>query len=278
VPFKTLLTVTYADRGEGDLELASSLCQEINAHLSVFVVKLAAPPSGGRYGGVISPAWLEERQAEMNILEKRTAAVSKLLSDSVISADISSDYPDTAWAAEIIGRRARYADLTVIGPEVLATDTLKSKVAEGGLFWSGKPILLVPEGAHATLRPKRAVVAWDASLEASRAVRESLDVLAGAGEVRIVMVDPIEGERHHGEEPGADVATYLARHGVKVTVDRLPSSHHPIAYVIRQHAVDVGAELIVMGAYGHSRLRERIFGGVTRSMIEEPRLPVLMAR
>lgn len=276
--FKTLLTVTSAGQGEGDLKVAASLCQEINAHLSVLVLVLAAPPAGGDYGAVVSPAWLEERQAEMDTLEKRTAAVSKLMSDGAISADVSNDYPDTIWAAEIIGRRARYADLTVIGPELLKTHTLKSKVAEGCLFWSGKPILLIPEGAHATLRPKRVVVAWDASLEASRAVRESLDVLAGAGEVRVVMVDPIEGERHHGEEPGADVATYLARYGVKVIVDRLPSSHHPIAYVIRQHAVDVGAELIVMGAYGHSRLRERIFGGVTRSMIEEPRLPVLMAR
>lgn len=276
--FKTLLTVTYADQGEGDLKLASSLCEEVDAHLSVLVVVLAAPPSGGDYGAVVSPAWLEERKAEMEMLEKRTSAVSKLLSQSPVSADISSEYPDTGWADEVIGRRARYADLTVIGPELLATHTLKKKVVEGALFSSGKPILLVPQGAHATLRPKRVAVAWDASLEAARAVRETIDILAGAEDVRVVMVDPIEGGRHHGEEPGADVAAYLARHGVKVAVDRLPSLNHPIAHVVRQHAVDVGAELVVMGAYGHSRLRERIFGGVTRSMIEEPGLPILMAR
>ncbi|WP_245430100.1 universal stress protein [Mesorhizobium sp. WSM3859] len=161
---------------------------------------------------------------------------------------------------------------------MLASHTLKEKVIEGTLFSSGKPILLVPKGATVTLKPKRVLVAWDASLEASRALRESLDTLSGADEVRIVMVDPIEDERHHGAEPGADVATYLSRHGVKVTMDRLPSSTHSIADVLRQHAVDTGAELMVIGAYGHSRLRERIFGGVTRSMIENPGLPIIMAR
>ncbi|MGX7875499.1 universal stress protein [Mesorhizobium sp. ORM6] len=92
------------------------------------------------------------------------------------------------------------------------------------------------------------------------------------------MIDLVEDERHHGAEPGADVATYLSRHGVKVTVDRLPSSNHSIADALRQHAVDTNAELMVMGPYGHSRLRERIFGGLTKSAIEEPGLLILVAR
>ncbi|CDX20675.1 conserved hypothetical protein [Mesorhizobium sp. ORS 3324] len=278
MPFKTLLTVTGPDQGDDDLKLAAGLCEEIHAHLSVFVLVIASPPSGGEYAAVVSPAWLEERQAEMEMLEKRTSTVSRLLSESAVSADVSFDYPDNAWADEIIGRRARYADLTVLGPDLLASDTLKQKVIEGGLFSSGKPILLVPRSTRATLKPKRVLVAWDAGLEASRAVRESLGILAGAEEVRVAVVDPIEDERHHGAEPGADVAAYLARHGVKVVVDRLPSSNHSIAEVLRQHAIDTDAELMVMGAYGHSRLRERIFGGVTKSVMEGVGLPVLMAR
>lgn len=278
MPFKTLLTVTGPDHGDGDLRLAAGLCEEIDAHLSVLVVVMAAPPSGGEYAAVVSPAWLAEREAEMEDLERRSSAVSKMLSESRVSADLSSDYPEQSWADEVIGRRARYADLTVVGPEMLATHLLKQKVIAGGLFSSGRPILLVPEAVPVTLKPKRVLVAWDASLEASRAVRESLDILSAADEVRVVMVDPIEDERHHGAEPGGDVATYLSRHEVKVTVDRLPSSNHSIAGVLRQHAIDTGAQLMIMGAYGHSRLRERIFGGVTKSLIEEPGLPILMAR
>ena len=278
MPFKTLLTVTGPDHGDDDLRLAAGLCEEIDAHLSVLVVVIAAPPSGGEYAAVVSPAWLAEREAEMETLEKRSSVVSKMLSESAVSADLSSEYPEQSWTDEIIGRRARYADLTIVGPELLASRLLKDKVLAGSLFSSGKPVLLVPEGARATLKPKRVLVAWDASLEASRAVREALDILSSADEVRITMIDPIDDERHHGAEPGADVAAYLSRRGGKVAVDRLPSSGHSVADVLRQHATDTGAELVVMGAYGHSRLRERIFGGVTKSMIEDPGLAVLMAR
>lgn len=276
--FKTLLTVTGPNQGEGDLKLAAGLCEQIGAHLSVLVLELAAPPSGSAHLGVVSPAWFEERQVEVNRLKKRISTVGAFLSHSEVSADLSDDYPDTAWADEVIGRRARYADLTVLGPDLLTSPTLRDKVIQGALFSSGKPILLVPEGVRPTLKPKRILVAWDARLESARAVRESLDMLKGADDVRLVMVDPIEDEFHHGAEPGADAATYLARHGVKVTVERLPSADHSVADVLRQHAGDVAAELIIMGAYGHSRLRERIFGGVTKSMLEGQSLPVLMAR
>ncbi len=278
MPFKTLLTITGVNQREDDLKLAARVCEEIDAHLSVLVVMLAAPPSGGEYAAVLSSAWLEEREAEVKLLDKRTAVVSEFLSRSAVSADVSKEYPDAAWADETIGRRARYADLVVLGPELGNNGGLKDKVIEGALFSSGRPILIVPRAEEVTLKPRRVMVAWDASLEASRAVRESLGVLIGADEVRVVMIDPVEGERHHGAEPGADLAAYLARHGVKVSVDRLPSSGHRIAEVLGQHAVDTGAELIVMGAYGHSRLRERIFGGVTRSMIDESTVPILMAR
>jgi nucleotide-binding universal stress UspA family protein len=147
-----------------------------------------------------------------------------------------------------------------------------------GLFASGKPLLLVPAGAAPTLKPRRIAIGWDARLEASRAVREALDMLVGADEVHLVLVDPQQGETGHGEEPGADAAVYLARHGVRVTVDRLPGEGRPVAEVLKRHARDVAADLLVMGGYGHSRLRERIFGGTTRAIVEDPSLPVFLAR
>jgi nucleotide-binding universal stress UspA family protein len=105
-----------------------------------------------------------------------------------------------------------------------------------------------------------------------------MSLLVGADQVRLVLVDPVEGDLEQGAEPGADAAAYLARHGAKVTVDRLPSQGRTVASVLAQHATDIAADLLVMGAYGHSRLRQRIFGGVTSAMIEKPPLPVLMAR
>lgn len=275
--FKTILTITGAHSGNGDIKLAAGLCEDVGAHLSVLVVTLAAPPPIGDYAAPMSNAWMEERLADLESLDQRTAEISSLLAATAVSADITSDYTETAWGEEIIGRRASYADLTIVGPDLLSGGTLKDKTIEGALFFSGKPMLLVPEGSQPTLHPKIVMVAWDSRIEASRSVREALDILIAANEVRVVLVDPIDGERRQGAEPGADIATYLARHGVKVVVDRLPSSGQTVAEVLQQHAIDTSAELVVMGAYSHSRLRERIFGGVTKSMLKDLPMPLFMA-
>ena len=238
----------------------------------------AAPPPVGDYAVMASDAWIQERQADMLRLADRSDALEALTSELGISCDVSTEFPEGGWADDVIGRRARYADLTFMGPEILASGRLKQRIVEGALFSSGKPLLIVPAGAKATLAPATIVVGWDSRIEASRAVREALDMMKTARQVRLAIIDPEQGETAHGEEPGADAAVYLARHGVSVAVDRLPSGGEPVAAVLTRHAVDCGADLLVMGGYGHSRLRERIFGGVTRSMLDAPRLPVLMAR
>lgn len=277
--FKTVLTVSSPDLGNDDLKLAAALCEEAEAHLAVLVMALAAPPSFGRYAAMVSDDWLQERQADMENLRQRAAAVTTFLASRSVSSDVSSEYPEEAGADETIGRRARYADIVLLGPELLSHRQLKGKVLEGALFSSGKPLLMIPEGSTtASLKPERVMIAWDSRIEASNAVSHALGLLGAASDVHVVLVDPVEGYNEQGAEPGADIATYLARHGVKVTVDRLPSQGRTVADTLRQHAVDLSAELLVMGAYGHSRLRELIFGGVTRSIVDEPPLPVFMAR
>lgn len=278
MPFTTILTVTGPELGEGDLKLAASLCEDIGAHLSVLAVQMAAPPPVGEYAAIVSDGWLQERQEDERRLAERRAEVNAYVATCTGSAEVSAEYPELAWSDEAIGRRGRYADLTLVGPDVLATKTLRAKIIEGALFSSGKPLLLIPAGARATLTPKRVLIAWDARIEASRAVREALDLLVVADDVRLVLVDPAEGENGHGAEPGVDAAAYLARHGVKVSVERLPSETRSVAEVLRRRAIDFDADMLVMGAYGHSRLRERIFGGVTKSMLDKPPLPLFLAR
>ncbi|WP_454856729.1 universal stress protein [Rhizobium binxianense] len=108
-------------------------------------------------------------------------------------------------------------------------------------------------------------------------MRAAMELLVGADSVHIVMVDPEASPAENGEEPGADIAAYLAKHDARAVVEVLASGGLATGEVLRRHADDIAADLIVMGAYGHSRLRQRIFGGVTRSMLEETRLPVLLA-
>ena len=159
--FKTILAITAINQSDRDLRLVADLCDETLAHMSVLVLAFAAPPPVGEYAAMASAGWAEEREADLKRLEERIAAVTSFLAARETSADIASEYPEIAWADEVIGRRARCTDLTLIGPELLATKTLKAKAIEGALFSSGRPLLLVPEGAQPALRPKRVLVAWD---------------------------------------------------------------------------------------------------------------------
>jgi nucleotide-binding universal stress UspA family protein len=276
--YRTVLVVTGVGEVDGDVRLAAGLAEEIGAHLSVFVVSLAAPPPIGAYAAVVSDAWLGERKAQEDALDDRVQALRTILASHDVKADVVPDYAEEGAADEWIGRRARYADITIVGPGLQGAEALRRPAINGLLFNSGRPMLVVPAGSKATLKPSRVQVAWNGTYEASRAVREALPVLVDASEVRLVLVDPVVDDLDHGEEPGADAATYLARHGVKVAVDRVPSGGSSVAKVLRRHAVDMGAEMAVMGAYGHSRLRQRIFGGVTHSMLGDAGIPVMMAR
>lgn len=278
MPFKTILTVVGSDQGDRDIETAIGLCRESGAHLSVLVLGLASPPPIGAYAAVVSEAWMAERDAELKRLSERADEIEKIVAKEGVEADIAFEYTEMAWADSIIGRRARYADLLLVGPDLIGRGDLKKYVLDGALFESGRPLLLAPAGKMATLQPKRIMLAWDSRVEAARAAHEAVELIAAAEEVRITLVDPEAGDLAQGDEPGADVAAWLARHGARVSVDRLPSGGRAVVDVLRQHAVDCGADMIVMGGYGHSRMRERIFGGVTKSMIDEPTLPVFMAR
>ncbi|MQW89768.1 universal stress protein [Sinorhizobium saheli] len=274
--YRTILSVIGIDRFEDDLQAAADICGASNAHLSALVVKLAAPPPLGDYAATMSLAWFEERERDIAELREGVEKARRLLSNTGISFQVDSNYTEFASADYAIGERARYADLTLVGAGLSASPDLRSHAVNGALFNSARPVLLVPKNARANLAPKSVLLAWNSHIEAARAAREALDLMAGADMVHVTLVDPDGLPGRNGEEPGADIATYLVRHGINATVDRLPSAGRRVEEVLNQHALDVAADLLVMGAYGHSRMRERIFGGVTKSMIDAAVVPVLM--
>lgn len=273
--YKTILLVIDANEHENDLTAAADLCATANAHLSVLLVKLAAPPPLGDYAAM-SVAWLDERAEDVQQLDEAVEGARATLRGLGISFDANGVYCETAWADNDVGNRARYADITFIGASLKPDSLLRARAIDGALFYSARPVLLATNRHSVTLRPKKIVLAWNSTIEAARAAREALEMMESAEEVNVVLVDPTAASARNGEEPGADIATYLARHGIKVTVDRLPSAGRRVEEVLSQHAIDTSADLIVMGAYGHTRLRERVFGGVTKAMIEAPIVPVLM--
>ena len=275
--YKTILAVVGVDHSADDLRAAARVCASANAHLALLVVKLAAAPPIGDFASAISIDWLNERQGDIEKLDSSAAKANDVLAKEGISFSVETKYTEFAWADDEIGERARYADLTLVGDGLTLDPELRSRTIDGTLFSSARPVLVMPRGKPARLDPKTVVLAWNSRLEAARAVREALDMLVAAEIVYVTMVDPRSAYGRNGEEPGADIAAYLARHGVSVSVERLPSGGHRVDEVINRFASDVAADLIVMGAYGHSRMRERVFGGVTRSMLENAVVPVLMA-
>jgi nucleotide-binding universal stress UspA family protein len=187
-------------------------------------------------------------------------------------------------ASRVLGLHGRYADAVVIGwskqggrkSEGREGSPLERELFRGVLFHSGRPVILVPEAFKSTEAPRRILVAWSPEREATRAVHDALPLLRDAELVSIIAV--AEGSTINGEEDaGADIARHLARHGVNVEVKHVPANGRTAHAVIVDEARYLGAGLIVMGGYGHSRLSEWVFGGVTRDMMADLKTPVLMA-
>jgi nucleotide-binding universal stress UspA family protein len=146
---------------------------------------------------------------------------------------------------------------------------------ESALFGSGRPVVVVPYIQEQGLKLGRVLACWDGSHHAARAIADAMPLLRRGKTIEIVIV--ANARAPADEVPGTDIAAHLARHGLAVEVKRLVAEDTDVANAILSHAADSGADFIVMGGYGHSRLREFVLGGVTRAMLAQMTVPVLMA-
>ena len=172
--------------------------------------------------------------------------------------------------------QARYADLVVVGqagPEPTATP---SDLPEHVALAAGRPVLVVPHTGAKT-PGKTVLLCWNASREAARAAADALPFLKAAQQVIVLAVNPTASADGHGAEPGADAAAWLSRHGAKVTVQRDVAPDADAGEVILSRAADHDADLIVMGIYGHSRIREMVLGGASRTLLGSMTVPVFMS-
>jgi nucleotide-binding universal stress UspA family protein len=178
-------------------------------------------------------------------------------------------------ASDLFGRIARRFDVSVVGqaePDKLAGEDL---IIEAALFQSGRPVIVVPYIQRAGLKLDRIMVCWDGGRTAARAIGDAVPFLARAKAIDVIIVATEQGRKD--ELPGADMGQHLARRGVKVEVKRLVAGDTDVPNLLLSHAADSAADLMVMGGYGHSRLREFILGGTTRAILQSMTLPVLMS-
>jgi len=274
---KTVLAVLGVDHWADDLSNAVKFCEGHDAHLTALVMSMGAVPAIATYQA-ISTAWLDEQQREIEHLGEEAAAVKAELRNADLSSDVQEIYTEFAWVDDDIAERSLYADLVLVEAQTTRDEPLRKRVIDGALFQSPTPILINPAKRPMTTSPKSVLLAWDSSNEAARAARQSLDFLKASDTVHVTLIDPVSSATANGEEPGADIAAYLARHGINVEVDRVPSGGRRVDEALRQHALDVAADLIVMGAYNHPRLQQRLFGGVTQSMLKDSTVPMFLSR
>lgn len=277
MPFKTVFLAVGAGQDDQEIDRAVAICAGLGAHLAVLVLGVAPPPPASPYGVVSNDIWASEIRDGQAAAQARAEEIAARLDAAGVSSTVDAQYIDRGTVATLAARFARYADLTLIPPAGTDGEAVQKWVLNGALFESGRPVLLLPEGEARFPNPRRVMVGWDASVEASTTVHHAIELMAGAEAVDVVLIDPVPSFEGHGPEPGADLGAYLARHGITITVHRLPREGREVAEILRRSAVDLGADLIVMGGFGHSRLRQRIFGGTTTDIIGETPVPVLMA-
>lgn len=276
--YKTILVHCDAAPKVGQrLAVATELAERFDAHL---VGVHARPPLEAPMffeGGVAMDALFASYEASAAADQ---AAARQAFEKAVKQHRIASHewrVTDGFIDSELVVQ-ARYTDLLVLGQtDPDARTPTPSDLPEAVVLASGRPTLVVPHiGVKAPIG-ESVLLCWNASRESARAAADALPFLRRAKKVVVLVVDPRTSPDGHGAEPGADVAHWLTRHGVNVTVQRDVAADSDVGGVILSRAADIGSDLILMGVYGHSRVREMVMGGVSRTLLASMTVPVLIS-
>lgn len=276
--YKSLsVIITDQDLDHGTLQSAIVMARRMDAHLDVICLAidftaLETFPAGA-VGLAAMPIHNDESYADATAMvawakQQMPAAFAKFEIRPIVASQFA--------LPTILARAVRYSELVVVNrPYGGGRTAMHVTVLETALFACELPVLVVSDTDHIDIG--RVVIAWDETDGAMTAVRQAMPILQAADRVEVVMVDP---PSHSAErsDPGGALCVMLARRGIKPEVAILAGSMPRVSDVLLRYASEHNTDLIVMGGYGHSRLREAMFGGVTRDMLEKSPLPLMMAR
>lgn len=274
--YKTILVHCDVSRGTaGRLRIAADLADRFGGHVIGLYVRRAFQAPAFTDAG---PAMDSLYRTYETTVRAEEAMATAAFRDAVGNQGLSSEWRVAdGYVDEILAAEARVADLVIVGqaePDSPPTTT-PADLAEGIAMAAECPVLIVPYIGAAKPPGKTVMLCWNDSREAKHAATAALPLLAAADKVIVLIIDP-KADRSR-EEPGADVAVWLARHGVKVTVQRDSAADSDVGGVILSRAADHDIDLIVMGIYGHSRMRERVLGGASRTLLASMTAPLLVA-
>jgi nucleotide-binding universal stress UspA family protein len=266
-----------ADTDAKALGSAAAIAQARDAHLTAICLGLDRTNPGAYYAGASAIALQEtmvRAQEEAAANEKAAEAALGVWS---IPFETQNIVAQIGALGPVVAERAQMSDLIVL-PQPYGADRRVEDVviAEAALFRTRVPVLVLPDGDPADVAPGNVVIAWNESPQALAAVRGAMPFLKAAENVDIAIIDPpVHGADR--SDPGGALAAMLSRHGVRANVTVLAKTMSRVSDVIGRHLEDKSADMLVMGAYGHSRFVEAVLGGATRNLLEDAKVPVLMA-
>ncbi|WP_333713380.1 universal stress protein [Yoonia sp.] len=275
--YKIIATIlTDTDRSTEGLDAAITLAARMGAHLDIYIVTVSHTETNNYYMGT---------EALMIVELTRDAIAHRIKLEEWLADRMHGEFKD--WSSEsatvqgpaltgYLARKLRFSDLVVL-PRPYQDNPEAAALVEACLFAAERPVLMIPKGCKAPEAGGHVLMGWNDGAEALAAARAALPLLEQAEVADICIIDPSRTGAERSD-PGGAMVQYLLRHGTRSEVAVLPKSDQPICEVLLKRARDVGAQLIVTGAYGHSRLREAVFGGATRNLLERADLPILMSR
>ncbi len=257
-------------------DYALSVASTLEAHVSAVAYRYEPYVPGMVFDSSVVSGVIEAQRVEYEKSAKQAiAGFEEAARRAAVSSDVRTIEASLAGAAEDFAAYARTFDLSIVGQPEPDDGVAADLIAEAALFGSGRPAVIVPYIQKAGLKLDHVTVCWDGGRPAARAVADALPFLRRSKTIEVLTV---ETEKSRSSEiRGADLAQHLARHRLKVELNSMPAADIDVGAAILSHVADTGSDFLVMGAYGHSRLREFVLGGATRGILDAMTLPVLMS-
>ncbi len=278
----TYKTILVSLNEIGRLAEVLAAAQQLGRSLGSHVSGLYVVPAVQVYPSVGFEAAPQVFEGNRTYFKDNAAKVRGLFEEAMKREGVSFDFhmidartPLIADDVIAFGRSTDAIIVSATNPDEVTG--VERDFVEQVIMGAGRPVIILPATGEAKISLDEVVLGWDGGREAARAAFDALPLLKAAKKVRIVRADPQKDPALRGAVPGADLAETLARHGVKAETQGFPTDGYDAGQALLRCADDCGAGLIVMGAYGHSRLTEFIFGGATRFVLSRLHRPVLMS-
>lgn len=272
---KTMLAFHSAEAPLDQAKTVIGMADELGVHLNLVVFGIMAPVPTATYPGLPVVLLAEDFKETADAAEQRARTLETHVAETEVSASIMVECVDRGMIGNTMSRHALCADATVFPHGSVPVHDLATQAFNGVLFDADRPVLCLGAQSNSLGGLKKALVAWNGEPESAAAIHASLLLLDHVSDVHMVSVQPTDQETANPVDE--EMQRFLERHGKTVTMDRLQAQPDAVADTLLNSAKQKGADIIVMGAYGRSRLREWLLGGTTRQLLSRTKLPVLMA-